>query len=328
MILAGDIGGTKTILALFQQKNGKWICYRKKKYLSADYESFNRLLNEFMLDDVEQEIEAVCIGVAGPVINGDCDATNLIWKITRAEISEIVGSDRVCLINDLEAAAQGILGLSDRDLVELNLDAQSLPGNIAVLAAGTGLGEAILYWDGLAYHAIASEGGHADFAPNNKQEDALLVFLRAKYKGHVSYERLISGEGILNIYQFLKNSGFAQETEATEQAIKINDPAAVIAEAALSGRDALCRETLQMFCRFYGAEAGNLALKCLPYSGVYLSGGIGPKIAACLKKDFFMQGFLNKGRYREILRKIPVRLCLDQDAALSGAADYAEKMIK
>lgn len=327
MILAGDIGGTKTLLALFQKTDIGWECKQRQLFQSGEYKSFDLILGKFVDSDTSINIQAACIGVAGPVIKGNCETTNLPWLLKTAGIRTLLKTSRVRLLNDLEATAWGVRSQQKIDIVELNPDAEKTTGNIAVVAAGTGLGEAIICWDGDEYHVMASEGGHADFAANSTQEIALLEFLNRKYPDHVSYERLVSGEGLYNIYQFLRECGTVKKNEDIERQIKVNDPAAIIGQAAISGRDSLCEDALNLFCKFYGAEAGNLALKCLPYGGVYLAGGIASKILPFLQKDVFLQAFLSKGRYKNILKKMPVRVCLNSDVALSGALNCALKMI-
>lgn len=323
MILSGDVGGTKTVLALYKLGGEKIDCIQKQTFLCARYSSFQQILSEFLGQSGKPDISAACLGVAGPIIDGDCYLTNLGWTISQRELIKILKTSDVCLINDLEAAAWGVLNLPQDAFVELNLDAEQVQGNVAVLAAGTGLGEAIMCWDGSCYHPIATEGGHTDFAPNNDQEMRLLNFLRQQYPDHVSYERLVSGEGLHNLYQFLKHSEGKASPEI-EQAIKaIEDAPSVIGEAGVSGKDALCRQALKMFCRIFGAEAGNLALKCLPYGGVYLAGGIAPKILPMLQEGYFLEGFLGKGRYHNILKKMPVRICLNPEAGLLGAFQKA-----
>lgn len=322
MILAGDVGGTKTILALFATEDNHPKCIKKQRYPSQDYPTFTELLEDFLRDSFTGQIKSVCIGVAGPITDGDCITTNLPWVLRRNEIGGCAGTANVRLLNDLEATAWGIINLPDDDFVDLNPDGQYCQGNIAVLAAGTGLGEAIIAWDGSGHHAIATEGGHTDFAPTNEQEIELLKYLWEKYPEHVSCERLLSGEGLVNIYQFLKKSGFASVDQATEQQMIQCDPAAVIGEAGVEGSDALSAASLALFCRIYGAEAGNLALKCLPYGGVYLAGGIAAKILPFLTQGDFMRGFLAKGRYRSILQRLPVKVCTNTEVALMGAMCY------
>ena len=325
MILAGDVGGTKTLLAIYEADNGAYRCVKKQRYASADYPSFTELLASFLSDVEKLQVTAACIGVAGPIVNGDCITTNLPWVLARQAIGGQLGTQQVWLLNDLEATAWGVLDLPEQQFVELNPDAQKQPGNSAVVAAGTGLGEAIIAWDGTAHHVIATEGGHADFAPNNEQEIALLQFMMKKYPEHVSVERLISGEGLVNIYQFLKTLNYAKALPQTEQQMATRDPAAVIGEFGSEGADILCVDALTLFCRLYGAESGNLALKCLPYAGIYLAGGIGAKILAFLQQGEFMQGFLAKGRYRSILQTISVKVCTNPEVALLGALSYAQK---
>ena len=326
MILAGDVGGTKTILALFDT-SGEIKCEKKELFFSAKYQTFTELLTSFLTDADCAQIEAVCIGVAGVVDNGRCETTNLPWVLSSKEISEYVNTPHVRLLNDLEATAWGLLDLPEHNFVELNPHGQQQQGNIAVLAAGTGLGEAIIAWNGITHHVIATEGGHTDFSPTNEQEIALLRHLMEKYPDHVSCERLMSGEGLINIYQFLKHIDFAQTNLETEQQMTERDPAAVIGEAGVAGSDALCVEALKLFCRIYGSESGNLALKCLPYGGVYLAGGIGAKILPVLQQGEFMQGFLAKGRCQAVLQKISVKVCTNPEVALLGALSYAKKRI-
>ncbi len=323
MILAGDIGGTKTVLAIYQAKDSHWQCLRKQQFDSNGFPEFDDLLNEFVCEETGK-ISAACIGVAGPVINGDCVTTNLPWSLKAWEIGKVLDTSRVKMLNDLEAAAWGVPELDESEIASLNPHAEKNPvGHMAVIAAGTGLGEAVLFRDGEELHAMATEGGHTDFAANSEQEDALLQFLRTKYPEHVSYERVVSGEGLVNIYQFLKNQGGFVESQLIEQQLMTEDPASVIGKAGVAGKDGLCVEALKLFCKIYGAEAGNLALNCLPYGGIYLAGGIGPKILPRLQKGEFMEGFLNKGRYRDMLEKIPVKVCLNPEVAISGALKYA-----
>ncbi|MGR9013965.1 MAG: glucokinase [Gammaproteobacteria bacterium] len=322
--LAGDVGGTKTILALFETDGDDVKCLKKEQFSSANYQTFTELLTSFLTDVDCMQVTAVCIGVAGIVLNGRCETTNLPWVLSCKEIGERVETQNVWLLNDLEATAWGLLSLPEHNLVELNPDAQPQQGNIAVVAAGTGLGEAIIAWDGATHHVIASEGGHVDFAPNSDQEIALLSYMREKHPEHVSCERLISGEGLVNIYQFLRQSQYAPTDPETEQRMTERDPAAVIGEAGITGVDVLCVEALKLFCRLYGSESGNLALKCLPYGGVYLAGGIGAKILPVLQQGDFLDGFLAKGRCRTLLQKISVKVCTNPEVALLGALNYTK----
>ena len=325
MILAGDIGGTKTVLALFTDSNIS-SCLKKRYYASADYASFSELLADFLGDMDSQQIIACCLGVAGPIVNGDCSTTNLPWILQRQAIHAQLGIAQVTLLNDLVTTAWGVLSLPEHEFVALNPETRAQQGNIAVLAAGTGLGEAIIAWNGTQYHVMATEGGHSDFAPTNEQEIALLRYLQNKHPDHVSSERVISGEGLINIYQFLKDTGYAPVQETIEQQMATGDKAAIIGTAGSAGSDALCVAALALFCQLYGAEAGNLALKCLPYGGIYLAGGIAAKILPFLQTSEFMPRYLAKGRFLSLLKEIPIKICMNPEAGLFGALNYAVKI--
>lgn len=327
MILAGDIGGTKTILALYKQEkpDEDFVCYKKKTFVSADFDCFSRLLDCFLSTETNLSLKSICFGVAGPVENGDCSTTNLPWVLKRTDIADQTGAKNICLLNDLEATAWGILDLPENDFVELNPDAKKNSGNLAVLAAGTGLGEALIVWSDDKHHVVATEGGHTDFAPRNELEIRLLRYLMASYPEHVSYERVVCGQGLVNIYQFLKSIQYAQADNNIEFRMSEEDPAAVISEKAVDGDNELCVKALAMFCEIYGAEAGNLALKCLPNAGIVLAGGIAAKILPSMQKGDFMQGYLAKGRYKAALQNISVKVCLNPDAALLGAVTVAKK---
>ena len=325
MILAGDIGGTKTILALYEQQSSEWTCYKKKIFSSAEFSRFSNLLEAFLDAETGLVLQSVCIGVAGPVVDGDCVTTNLPWVLKRKEIAGQTGAKHVCLLNDLEATAWGVLNLSADNFIELNPDAKENPGNKAVLAAGTGLGEAIIIWNDEKHHVIATEGGHTDFAPRNELEIGLLRYLMGLYTQHVSYERVVCGQGLVNIYQYLKSQQYAPVDSDIDLRINETDPAASISEKAVAGGDPLCIKALEVFCEIYGAEAGNLALKCLPKAGVILAGGIAAKILPAMQNGDFMRGFLAKGRYKSVLQEISVKVCLNSDAALLGAATVAKQ---
>lgn len=328
MILVGDVGGTKTILVVYESVDGGWHCKQRELYSSTQYGSFLDLLTAF-LATADMPITSACLGVAGPIVKGDCITTNLPWTLKRKEIGRLVSTENVRLLNDLEAAAWGLLELPDADLVELNPRAlPSKSGNIAVIAAGTGLGEALMIWDGADYNVIATEGGHASFAPNDQQQVGLLTYLMQKYDGHVSCERVLSGQGLSNIYDYLKQGQFAPVQQSTEQRMQQEDPAAVIGTSGVAGNDALCVEALNLFCRIYGAEAGNLALKCLPYGGVYITGGIGVKILPVLKNGEFIQSFVNKGRMSDLLETMPVKVCTNQEVVLAGALGFSKRKLE
>lgn len=324
MILAGDIGGTKTLLAIYDANH----CVAKHTFSSANYSTFHSLLTEFLTLIPAVNINSVCIGVAGAIVNGNCETTNLPWKLVCSEIGEQLNCSQVKLLNDLEAAAWGVLSLPETDFVNLNPSAQKAQGNCAVVAAGTGLGEAIVFHDGNQHHVIATEGGHCDFAPTDAEQMELLAFMQARFKNHVSYERLVSGAGIEAIYDFLSQTNEYPFSEAlAEKLSHCDDKAAIIGASAVAQTDELCVTTLDVFSKIYGAETGNLALKCLPHGGVYLTGGIGLKCLSVLQKGTFLESFLAKGRFRSMLEKIPVKVCTQAEVVLLGALHHARMMI-
>lgn len=321
VILAGDIGGTKTTLGRFILADGILSSHQISHFSSADYPDFKSILTEFVRDH-GNDFQSACIGIAGPVVNGICQTTNLPWVVDISTLKPILGIESVMLINDMEATAYGIRTLPDSAFVILN-DGHSEPkGNIAVIAAGTGLGEGMLLWDGEGYRAVASEGGHADFAPGNTLELDFCRYLLDKF-GHSSYERVLSGPGLLNIYDFLKQRNPKDEPSWLKEEMTQNDPSAVISQNALNGRNELCVKALDIFCAVYGAEAGNLALKILARGGVYLGGGIAPKILPKLQDGLFKKVFLDKGRLSHFLSQIPVYVILEEKTALYGAAMHA-----
>lgn len=328
MILAGDIGGTKTVLGLFEEQDSNLHCVRRSTLLNAEHPTFDVLLEAFLASGGGSRLGAACLGVAGAVIDGRVHTTNLGWDLTEVGLAEHLQVERVRLLNDLEAAAYGVLFLGESELCALNPhSAPPRPGNAAVIAAGTGLGEAILFWDRTHYHPIASEGGHSDFGPRNDEEIALLRYLRAKFGGHVSYERILCGAGLHDVYCFLRDTGFAKESDALREKLSVGDASATISTLALAGGEPLCVKALAMFSEIYGAEAGNLALKCLALGGVYVTGGIAPKILPALQDGSFLRGFFDKGRFRPLLETLPVRVATNPDAPLIGAAHYARRLV-
>lgn len=323
LLLAGDIGGTKTKLAIFEKGPQTLLRLREKTYASGAYDTFDGVVADF-LSAGAQGVAAACFGVAGPVMDGRCRTTNLPWVLDETEIAAAANIPAVRLLNDLQAMALGLLRLPSENLIELNPDARGEGGTIAVIAAGTGCGEAMLYWDGHRYHALATEGGHADFAPNSREQDGLLRFLRARFGGHVSYERILSGPGIYNVYRYLREEGVAAESPRFQQALAASeDPGALIGRLALEEQDPLCLETLRLFARIYGAEAGNWALKCLAKGGVLVGGGIAPKILPILQESGFMSAFRDKGRFAEWAGSLSVKVSTEPDSALLGAAYQA-----
>ena len=323
MILVGDIGGTKTHLALLSSSQTQWLIQFVATYPSNNYASLERLIQHFLTQaQPQQAIQAAGFGVAGPVIQSKGQLNNLPWIITVAQLQQQLQTEKIFLINDLEAIGWGILHLPPTKLIALNPTAIIQPGNKALIAAGTGLGEGLLYWDGNQFHVIASEGGHANFAPRDQREIELLRYWQQQF-AHVSYEQILSGPGLFNIYQFLlKQGGYGEEPAWLTQQLNQADPSAVIAEMGLTGSNELCVQSLDMLVSIYGAEAGNLALKFMALGGVYLGGGIAPKIIAKLQEGTFMQAFTDKGRFSQLLNTIPVYVILDPKVGLWGAAGY------
>jgi glucokinase len=319
MLLAGDVGGTKTNLAIYSSESGLRP-QAQATFKSAEYASLEVVVQEFMAGTGSSPERAV-VGVPGPVVEGQSTATNLPWLIDEATLQAALGLQKAKLLNDLEATAYGLPHLPDQDLALLN-EATPRSGTKVVIAPGTGLGEAILYYRDGGYHVIPSEGGHTDFAPTNLFEIRLLRHLMGKF-GHVSYERVCSGSGIPNIYAFLKKQGFAAELPEMKKALKkAQDPTPIIVGKAMAGDCELSIATLNAFVSILGAEAGNLALKVMATGGVYLGGGIPPKILPKLKDGTFMASFVNKGRFAEMLARIPVYVILNEKTALFGAACY------
>lgn len=322
MILAGDIGGTKTNVALFSWEAARPVIKMQRTFRTRDYENLEALVAAFVSSNRE-ELTSACFGVPCPVIGGKCETPNLPWSIDLAALKQSLRAKVVSLINDLEAAAYGISVLEPNEFAVLNEGRPDPAGNCVLLAAGTGLGEALLFCDGERRLPAASEGGHADFAPRNELEIELLRHLQRRFGGHVSWERVLSGPGLFNIYQFLRDSGHGEEPAWLADRLKQDDPAAVISEAARSRQCELCVKALDLFLSLYGAEAGNLALKAMATGGVYIGGGIAPKIIGNFYESAFMKAFTDKGRLSPLLRNIPVKVVMNDKSALYGAALYA-----
>ena len=321
MILAGDVGGTNTRLALFEVAGGSLRVLAAATFPSRAHRGLEELVARFVAER-GGSVRHACFGVAGPVRDGRCEATNLPWVVDGQALGRELALPAVTLINDLEANAYGLATLGPDDVAVLNAGEPGARGNVAVIAAGTGLGEAGLVWDGRRHQPFASEGGHADFAPTDELQVELYRFL-ARELGHVSVERVLSGPGLYNVYRFLRDTGRGEEPGWLAAAIGAGDPAPVISAAALDGRSELCGRALDVVVSIYGAEAGNLALRVLATAGVYLGGGIGPRIRRRLEGPRFMEAFLAKGRLRALLSAIPVRLILNDRTALQGAARCA-----
>jgi glucokinase len=322
MLLAGDIGGTKTRLALYSAETGLAPLVQAT-FKSAGYPSLEAVVLDFLAGDEAAafSVDRAAFGVAGPVVDGQSAATNLPWVIREATLQETLGTQEVKLLNDLEATAYGLPHLPADDLFVLN-DVSPRGMTRAVIAPGTGLGESILcQWEGRSI-VLASEGGHASFGPSNLLEIRLLRYLMGKF-GHVSYERVCSGMGIPHIYAFFRKNALAPELPGTAKALKkAADPTPIIVQKAMSGECELCIATLNTFVSVLGAEAGNLALKVMATGGVYLGGGIPPKILTKLRDGTFMSAFVNKGRFADLLAHIPVYVILNDRTALLGAACF------
>jgi glucokinase len=323
-ILAGDIGGTNTRLAIIDFVKGRFNFLAEETFASREEPGLESAIRKF-LSSHPCSIKRACFGVAGPVRNGRCEATNLPWIIDTHEIARQFNIPRVDLLNDLEINANGIAALETKDFDVLNQGTHDPQGNRAVISAGTGLGEAGLFFTDGEYRAFASEGGHADFAPRNHLEIGLLDYLLKRYP-RVSIERIISGPGLFNIYQYLRDQGRADEPGWLVNQMRHKAPPVVITENALNGKSSLCVAAVDLFVSLYGAEAGNLALKIMATGGVYLGGGIAPKIIPKLREPVFMNAFTAKGRMKPLLQAIPVRVIINPRTALIGAARHALQM--
>jgi glucokinase len=320
MILAGDIGGTKTYLALFDESKNRLEKIRESRFENRKFPDLDSIVEEFLKDGNEKP-EIACLGVAGPIVEGNCSLTNLDWRVETGRLKKQF--DKVYLINDLVAMAYAVPCLEDKDVAVLQSGLQLKEGRISVVAAGTGLGQAFLIPTGSGkYYAVDSEGGHADFAPRNELETELLFFLQKKI-ARVSVERIVSGPGVIHIFEFVKEHFYSGVSEDWQKGLQDEELAAEIIRYAVEKKSELCEKTLSLFVELYGALAGNLALQFLAKGGVYLGGGIAPRILPLLEQGLFMQSFLEKGRFKSFLTEIPVKVILNDRSALLGAAQYA-----
>lgn len=324
MIIAGDIGGTKTNLALFDgdgEQTGALVA--AESFASTRYPSLEAILAEF-LKEHQTDITHACFGIAGPVVEGNVETSNLAWTVSTATLAQMLRTERVKLINDLEATAYGIEALNETQVYALSEgEGPRRDGHRALIAAGTGLGMAGLFWDGRHYQPIPSEGGHIDFAPRNPLEIDLLGYLMETLKAHVSYERVVSGPGIFTLYTFLRERKYAAEPEWLAAEIESGDASAAISKAALEKRSELAVKALDLFVDLYGAMTGNLALLLKPEGGVYIGGGIAPKILDKLKDGSFMRAYRDKGRLSYVIENLPVYVILEDRTAVLGAARCA-----
>ncbi|HEY6769014.1 MAG TPA: glucokinase [Candidatus Sulfotelmatobacter sp.] len=321
MILAGDIGGTNARLAYFQSSNGHLQLVSERVFPSREHKELGEIVDRFVKESGTRP-DAACFGIAGPVRQGRVETSNLPWVVERSQLADQLHVPATLLINDLEASAWGVGGLAESDLVSLNRGSGKIEGNQAVIAPGTGLGEAGLFWDGRRHHVFACEGGHTDFAPRGELQIELLRFLEARF-GHVSYERILSGPGLVNTYEFLRARGPDREPEELGKEIESGDAAAAISRAAMNRTCPLAEKALDLWITVYGAEASNLALKVMATGGLFLAGGISPKILTRLQGTIFMENFLDKGRMRPLVEAIPVCVVMNEKAGLLGAARCA-----
>jgi glucokinase len=321
MILAGDIGATRTRLAAFETEGNRLSRVVEKSYKSQDYADLSAILPQFIRSE-GIPVHSACFGVAGPVRSGRSKISNLPWVIDSRELAAQLKLPSVGLLNDLEAYAYGIDALESKDFVTLSGGSEDAEGNRAVISAKTGLGVAGLFWDGFRHHPFPCEGGHADFAPRNDIQIELLAYLQKKY-GRVSCERILSGPGIRNIYDFLRDTKkFEEPAELREQMSTAPDPPALISRLALEGTSPICLETLSIFVSVFGAEAGNCALRYMTTGGIFIGGIIAGKIVPKMQDPVFMQAFLDKGRMETLLKDMPVKIILNDDCSLAGAARY------
>lgn len=320
MILAGDIGATHSRLAAFETEGNRLQCAVEKIYKSQEHGGLGEIISDFTRSE-GIPAQYACFGVAGPVRAGRSKISNLPWTIDSRELAQQLKLRSVGLINDLEAFAYGIDALESKDFVTLAEGAEHAEGNMAVISAGSGLGEAGLYWDGFRHHPFACEGGHTEFAPKTELEINLLQYLMKK-SGHVSYERILSGPGVKNVYEFLRDSGKEEEPAwLKEELASTGDAPALISELAITKKVPICDRTLSIFVSVLGSETGNCALKFLSSGGIYVA-GIAAKIISKMQEPLFMEAFLNKGRMRALLQEMPVKIVLNDDSGLIGAARF------
>jgi glucokinase len=329
-ILAGDIGGTKTLLQILRldESSLNVTALHEQRFDSQAYSNFEDLLKEFIDscdNQLEQTIRAACIGVAGPVSDTIAEVTNLPWRIDSQSLQQIFDIASVRLINDFQAVGYGISSLSDTDISVLQNGMYQDQGIRAVIGAGTGLGQGILTWRDNYYDVMASEGGHVDFAPVDEEQIQLLQYLKQQFD-HVTYERLVSGPGLCNIYAFISSLHPEQESPELRQAMRSGDQAAAITQFSTNNKDPLAVAAMKLFISIYGAQAGNLALTCLPYGGLYVAGGIAPHIIDKLQDGCFIEAFCNKSKMQDLMSKIPVKVITNPQVGLMGAVNVAKRL--
>ncbi|MBS1668314.1 MAG: glucokinase [Bacteroidetes bacterium] len=320
-VLAADVGGTKTNLALYKMAGENFQLQLEKTYHSAQYSGFTEIISTFLSENQLALSDRFCAGVAGPIMNGKVQITNLDWAIDTEEIKSKTSIKSVSLINDLEATAYGLAGLTQNDIITLHAGDESIKGNIAIIAPGTGLGEAGMYWDGNVYHPFPTEGGHSEFSPRTDLDIDLFRFLQKKY-GIVSWEKTVAGPGIHDMYLFLREKRNIAEPNWLSDALNTDDPSAVISHAALEEKDIVCMETLDLFVRYLARESASLVLKMKATGGLYLGGGIPPKIAKLLLKETFYKEYIDCDRMQHLLEPVPIHIISNEKTALIGAAWY------
>ncbi|MBS1598549.1 MAG: glucokinase [Bacteroidetes bacterium] len=320
-VLAGDVGGTKTNLALYRATENEVTLICEKTFHSADFSSATDVVKKFLSQHEKISPFSICLGVAGPVFQGKVEMPNLSWSIDADDLRSTVAAQSVSLINDLEATAYGLAALGDDDLITVHSGAGDSGDNMAIIAPGTGLGEAGLYWNGSGYHPFPTEGGHTDFSPRTELDIELLRYLSAKYE-IVSWERVIAGPGIHDIYLFLRDQKNRKEQDWVKELLRKDDPSAVISQAGLDETDPTCIETMQLYVQYLARESSNLVLKMKATGGLFLGGGIPPKISSLLQQDVFYDNFIDCDRMQHLIRKTPVKIILNSKTALLGAAYF------
>ena len=320
IVLAGDVGATKTNLALFKSKGNAIVSIAKKEFVSKEYKNITEMIGVFLKESPVPD--CFCFGVAGPVMNGRAKLSNLLWDIESRQLARHFKIKKVKLINDLEANAYGLAMLNQKDVTSVHSVKNAEKGNVALISPGTGLGEAGMYWDGEFYHPFATEGGHCDFAPRNEFDFELYNFLKKKF-GHVSWERLICGPGIVNIYHFLRDIKKRKEPEWLMKKMKEGDAAAIISQHV--DKSAICKETMEHFIRYLAYESANIVLKFKATGGLFIGGGIAPKIISLFKENNFYDSYCQSGRLNYLLEKVPIKIILNEETALLGAAWYGSK---
>lgn len=320
-VLAGDVGGTKANLAIFEATADQITLRKTSTYHSGQYDSVIKIIQQFFQENPGYKPDRISLGVAGPVFEGHAEITNLPWVIDKKEIAAATNIQQISLINDLEATAYGLAGMTEKDFFVLHPGEPGIRGNMAVLAPGTGLGEAGLFWDGKVHHPFATEGGHSDFSCRNEEDMELHNFLLQKYKV-VSWESVIAGPAIHDIYNFLCQVKKRPVSVSVTDAFKQDDPSAVISEAAVAGTDPVCVEAMRLFVLYLARESGNLILKMKATGGLFLAGGIPPKIVPLLKQPDFYNNLLDCDRMQDLVKKVPVKLLLNDKAPMIGAGWY------